>query len=68
MIDEKIEELIAIGASVSANCHGCVRFHVDKAKELGIEPEDIDTALKIGTTVQGGATAQMDKFLSTISK
>ena len=67
MIDEKIEELIAIGASVSANCHPCVKFHMDKAKRLDIAPEDLKAALKVGAMVRGGAAVQMDKFLSAIT-
>ncbi|MHC5090308.1 MAG: carboxymuconolactone decarboxylase family protein, partial [Planctomycetota bacterium] len=38
MVDVKTKELIAIGASVSANCQPCVRFHLDKAKKLKIAP------------------------------
>ena len=67
MIDEKIEELIAIGASVSANCHPCIKFHMDKAKKLEIAPEDIKAALKVGAMVRGGAAVQMDKLLSAIT-
>ncbi len=65
MIDEKIEELIAIGASVSANCQPCVKYHTEKAKSLGISSEEIGNALKIGAMVRGGAAGQMDKYLTT---
>jgi len=66
MLDKKIKELIAIGASVSCNCHPCVKFHLEKAGKLGIEPEDIKEALKVGIMVRSGAAGQMDELLSEI--
>jgi len=68
MIDSKTKELIAIGASVSANCHPCIKFHLDKAHKLGIAPEDIKSALEVGVMVRGGAADQMDKLLSKMNK
>ncbi len=32
MFDTNIKELIAIGASVSANCQTCVKYHIGKAR------------------------------------
>ena len=52
MLDEKTKELIALGASVSCNCHPCVKFHVNKAGKLGIEPKEIEEALKVGLKVK----------------
>lgn len=66
--NSKIKELIAIGASVSANCHPCLKFHLNKAKKLGIEPEEIKSALQIGVMVRGGAAQQMDELISDLSK
>ncbi len=40
MMDVKIKELIAIGASVSANCHPCVKYHVKQARELAIDEDE----------------------------
>jgi AhpD family alkylhydroperoxidase len=68
MLDKKTKELIAIGASVSCNCHPCVKFHLDKAGKLGIEPGDIEDALKVGIMVRSGAAGQMDELLSKISE
>ena len=68
MLDKKITELIAIGASVSCNCHPCVKFHLDKARKLGIESENIKDALKVGMMVRSGAAGQMDELLSEVSE
>ena len=67
MLDKKTKELIAIGASVSCNCHPCVKYHLDKAGKLGIEPGDIKEALKVGMMVRSGAAGQMDELLSEVS-
>ncbi|MHC4656561.1 MAG: carboxymuconolactone decarboxylase family protein [Planctomycetota bacterium] len=47
MMDVKIKELIAIGASVSANCHPCLKFHVSKALENGVNDDEIQEAVSI---------------------
>ncbi|MFB0525500.1 MAG: carboxymuconolactone decarboxylase family protein, partial [Phycisphaerae bacterium] len=33
-LDASIQELMAIGASVSANCYVCVKHHIAKAREM----------------------------------
>ena len=68
MLDEKTKELIAIGASVSCNCHPCVNFHTDRAKELNIELELVRQAIKVGKMVRKGAARRMDELLDDISK
>ena len=68
MIDSKIEELIAIGASVSANCNPCVKYHVNKAREMAIDEKEIQQAIEVGKMVRKGAAGQMDKLVSTVVK
>ena len=68
MIDSKIKELIAIGASVSANCHPCVKYHVNKARETAIDEKEIQQAIEVGKMVRKGAADQMDKLVSTVVK
>jgi AhpD family alkylhydroperoxidase len=67
MIDE-VKELIAIGASVSANCHPCIKYHVKKARELAVEEGKIHQAIEIGKMVRKGAAGEMDKLVSTIAE
>ena len=68
MIDIKVKELIAIGASVSANCHPCVKYHVGKAREMKIDEAEIQQAIGVGKMVRKGAADQMDKFILEILK
>ena len=61
-MDEKMKELIAVGASVGAHCQPCLTFHVAKAKEMGIEEADIREAIAIGHMVEKGAMSAMRQF------
>lgn len=61
-MDEKTKELIAIGASVGAHCQPCLTWHVDKAREMGIDDESIRTAIETGHMVEKGAMSAMRKF------
>ena len=68
MFDAKMEELVAIGASVACNCHPCVKYHTGKARELNIDPELIKKAIEVGKMVRKGAAGQMDKLVSELSR
>ena len=65
-LDERIRELIAVGASVTANCQPCLRYHVGKAMESGAEEDEITEAIRVAKMVRKGAMAEMDKFASGI--
>jgi AhpD family alkylhydroperoxidase len=68
MIDIKVKELIAIGASVSANCKPCVKYHVGKAREMKIDEAEIEQAVEVGQMVRKGAAGQMDELLEELKK
>ncbi len=61
-MDEKMKELIAVGASVGAHCQPCLTYHAGKAKEMGIEQNDkqkqeagaCGPGCNCGTTGSGG--------------
>ena len=62
MLDEKTQELVAIGASITANCQPCLEYHSAKARELGAADADILAAVAVGQQVRRGAAAKMDRF------
>lgn len=66
MFDDKMTELVAIGASVAANCHPCVKYHVAKAQEIGADKEDIEEAISVGKMVRKGAAGKMDELTTEI--
>jgi AhpD family alkylhydroperoxidase len=67
MLDGNIKELIAIGASVSANCHPCIKYHIAKAREIKIDEAEIQQAVEVGKMVRKGAAGQMDELLKELS-
>jgi AhpD family alkylhydroperoxidase len=67
-LDDRITELIAIGASVTANCQPCLQYHVDKALESGASDLEIAQAIEVAKMVRRGAAAKMDAFASVMSK
>ena len=46
------QELIAIGAAVAGNCIPCLKFHIAKARTLGVGDEDLARAVAIGRAVK----------------
>jgi len=65
-MDERTKELIAIGASVGAHCQPCLTYHVEKARELGLDDEEIRVAIETGHMVEKGAMSAMRKFSANI--
>ena len=63
-MDTRTKELIAIGASVTANCQPCLEYHVTKARENGAEEKEIKEAIAVGRTVRKGASGKMDQYAS----
>jgi len=67
-LNDKTKELIAIGASISANCQPCLDYHLNKALEYGADESEISEAINVGTLVRRGAASKMDKFVLTLNK
>ena len=65
-MDEQTKKLIAVGASVGANCHPWLEYHVGKALEFGIDRNEIMEAVNIAKVVGQGAASSMDKLAMTL--
>ncbi len=61
MLDERIRELIALGASVAANCVSCLEYHLAKARDAGAGPGEIAEAIETGRLVREGAARKLDR-------
>jgi AhpD family alkylhydroperoxidase len=48
----EMDELVAIGAAIGANCESCLEFHVTKARELGIPDETMGEAVRTAHKVK----------------
>ena len=64
-MDDKIRELIAIGASITAHCQPCLVYHVGKAREMGIDEQEIREAVAVGYKVEKGAMSAMRDLAET---
>ena len=67
-LDDRTKELIAIGASISANCQPCLEYHLSEALEYGADESEISDAIAVGSLVRRGAAAKMDKFAQSLNK
>ena len=47
-----VQELVAIGAAIAANCEPCFRSHYDQARKLGVSREDMLCAVRTGQRVK----------------
>jgi len=66
-MEDKIKLLIAVGASVTANCQPCLKTAVTRAHSVGLDKKEIIEAIAIGRVVRRGAFAKMDKFASSLT-
>lgn len=62
-MESRIKELIAVGASVTANCMPCFEYHVREARKFGAEDGEIREAIAVAKMVRKGAAGKMDKFV-----
>ena len=67
-LDTRITGLIAVGASVTANCLSCLEYHVGKAAEYGVDEQEIIQAIEIGKMVRRGAAAKLDKLVEGLHR
>jgi AhpD family alkylhydroperoxidase len=61
-LDARTASLIAVGASVTANCQPCLEINTARAAKHGAEPPEIADAVEIGRKVRAGAAAKLDAF------
>lgn len=67
-INDRIRELIAIGASITANCQPCLESHVEKALKSGADTQEVAVSIEIGNRVRRGADARMEAFSSSLQR
>jgi len=65
-MDAKLKEMIAIGASVTANCIPCIQYHFAKAREAGLTDTEIRAAVQVGKMVRKGAAQKWDEEIGAL--
>jgi AhpD family alkylhydroperoxidase len=52
LFSPQVQELVAIGAAIAANCEPCLKFHYDKARKLGVSAQDMHSAVSVALAVK----------------
>lgn len=66
-LNEKTKALIAIGASITANCQPCLDYHAAHARATGADTGEIEAAIEVGRQVRRGAAAKMDQKIDRLA-
>lgn len=67
-LNERMMRLIAVGASIAANCQPCLHTNTAKALESGADDQEIAGAIWVGKMVRRGAAFKMDEFAAILSR
>ena len=59
VLDRKTKELVAIGASLTAKCQGCLEGHIKKALKFGATREEISETIAIAIGVNAAAVVDL---------
>jgi AhpD family alkylhydroperoxidase len=62
VLDDKIQELIALGASYAVNCRPCMEYHHKTAEKAGVTKEEMLAAIAVGEKVRNGADTKSKAF------
>ena len=62
-LDDHTKALIAVVASITANCQPCLQSTMSMALENGANEQEIAEAVEVGRRVRKGAASKMDTFL-----
>ena len=66
-MEDKTKLLIAVGASITANCQACLKTAIIAAEHAKVEKKEIQEAIAIGRVVRKGAFGKMDKLASNLT-
>jgi hypothetical protein len=61
-LENRVLALIAVGASVAANCQGCLEHNIEASLKCGADVHEISVAIAIGKKVRQGAASKFDDF------
>lgn len=66
-MDARTKELVAIAASLTANCQTCLEYHLAKARQLGADDREVQESINIARIVRKVVAEKTDAFLSVVS-
>jgi 4-carboxymuconolactone decarboxylase len=51
-LNNREEELVALGAAIASNCAPCIEYHVPAARKAGLSDSQIEEAVRIADKVR----------------
>jgi AhpD family alkylhydroperoxidase len=57
-----VEELVAIGAAIGANCESCFAYHFREARKAGVSRDDIALAVSTARKIKEAAAGEIAKL------
>jgi AhpD family alkylhydroperoxidase len=67
VLDNRTASLVAVAASITANCQPCLEINIARARKCGAEQAEVAAAVEIGRKVRAGAASKMDAFAATLN-
>ena len=64
LLDGRLARLMAVAASVAANCQPCLATNIKKALECQADHQEVAEAIAVGRMVREGAASRMDRFIA----
>ncbi len=65
-MDNKIQEMVALGAAYALNCRPCMEYHKKIAAEAGLTLEDMQAAIQVAEAVREGASKKNKEFFENL--
>jgi arsenite methyltransferase len=62
-----VNELVAIGAAIAANCEPCLKYHYREAQQLGVSKADMARAVEMGARVKDSPHPSILKLAHRLS-
>jgi AhpD family alkylhydroperoxidase len=66
-LDNRTGSLIAVGASITANCQPWLEINRTRALKAGADAQEVADAVEIGRKVRAGAASKLDSFAATLN-
>lgn len=64
VFDRKTTEMIALSASVAANCVPCTQYHLEQAQKQGFTKEEITEIITVAKMVKQRPTNEVDETIA----
>ncbi len=63
-----VEELVAVAASVAANCEPCLRPHLRAAERLGISAADLAAAVRLAEQIKATPARKISQLAAALGR